>query len=146
MTVETLRQLLHEHADKRVAFLLPSGSPVPLHFHITELGQVTKKFVDCGGVRREDTCAMLQIWVANDTDHVLLASKLGQIMSHASELGIRATDRIECEYKPDHMSIFQLTDYTVNDKALLLQLADKNTACLSPDKCGLDENGNPVCG
>ncbi len=145
-TVETLQSVLSEHAQKRVAFLLPTGTPVPLHFHITELGLVSKEFVDCGGVRRSSKACMLQTWVANDTEHVLYAEKLSAILSNAGSLGIQADDQVECEYKADHMNTFIIGSHSVNDKAVVFQLADKQTQCLSPDRCGLDENGNPLCG
>jgi hypothetical protein len=29
-------------------FVLPNGV-VPQHFHVTEVGQITKNFIDCGG-------------------------------------------------------------------------------------------------
>lgn len=30
------------------AFQLPNGSFVPNHFHVTEVGKVSKHFIDCG--------------------------------------------------------------------------------------------------
>lgn len=33
-------------------FVLPNGTIVPQHFHVTEVGQVTKNFIDCGGTVR----------------------------------------------------------------------------------------------
>ena len=32
-----------------ISFKLPDGSLVPSHFHVTEVGKVTKHFIDCGG-------------------------------------------------------------------------------------------------
>ena len=32
-----------------IAFQLPNGELVPSHFHVTEVGKVTKHFIDCGG-------------------------------------------------------------------------------------------------
>jgi hypothetical protein len=34
---------------ENVTFMLPNGSFVPEHFHVTEVGLVTKNFIDCGG-------------------------------------------------------------------------------------------------
>jgi len=146
MDVTTLKEVLEANAEKRIAFLLPNSKLVPLHFHITELGLVTKEFVDCGGVRRSAQSCMLQIWVANDTEHVLRSAKLAEILSHADKLGISGSDLVECEYQSEHLNIFQLSSYEVNEKAVVFQLTNKETACLSPDKCGIDEFGNPVAG
>lgn len=29
--------------------LQQDGQPIPAHFHLTELGEVRKRFMDCGG-------------------------------------------------------------------------------------------------
>ncbi len=144
MQLEALKQLLSQHPDKRLAFQLPEGKLIPPHFHITELGLVTKSFVDCGGTKRSSKACMLQIWVANDTQHVLKASKLNEILSHSAAIGLSDEDVIECEYQSNHLSIFSLDNCQVTDVAIVFNLTNKQTACLSPDKCGLDAFGNPT--
>ena len=37
---------------ENVDFELENGMRVPAHFHITEVGEINKKFIDCGGVVR----------------------------------------------------------------------------------------------
>jgi hypothetical protein len=54
-----------------VTFVLPNGSIVPQHFHVTEVGQITKHFIDCGGTVRDEKTANFQLWEANDFDHRL---------------------------------------------------------------------------
>lgn len=40
---------------KTVNFALPKEKGfVPEHFHITEVGPITKNFIDCGGTVREE--------------------------------------------------------------------------------------------
>lgn len=56
-TLKTVNQL---------AFQLPNGTLVPNHFHVTEIGQITKKFIDCGGTLREENVINFQLWSAND--------------------------------------------------------------------------------
>ena len=34
---------------ENVTFKLENGSFVPEHFHVTEVGMITKNFIDCGG-------------------------------------------------------------------------------------------------
>jgi len=34
---------------ENVAFQLEDGTFVPEHFHVTEVGQIAKNFIDCGG-------------------------------------------------------------------------------------------------
>ncbi len=42
----------HLQTVPSVNFKLASGGFVPEHFHVTEVGAVTKHFIDCGGVER----------------------------------------------------------------------------------------------
>ena len=36
----------------RIAFQLPNGDLVPGHFHVTEVGKITKNFIDCGKTQK----------------------------------------------------------------------------------------------
>ena len=42
-------------ALENVVFILPNGNYVPEHFHVTEVGLITKHFIDCGGKVRKET-------------------------------------------------------------------------------------------
>lgn len=35
-------------------FQLPGGQFVPAHFHLTEVGHVTRNYIDCGGTVRQE--------------------------------------------------------------------------------------------
>ena len=62
-----------------IAFKLPNGDLVPSHFHVTEVGKITKHFIDCGGVIRKEEKVNFQLWEANDYDHRLHPEKLEHI-------------------------------------------------------------------
>jgi hypothetical protein len=49
----------------QIAFQLPNGELVPNHFHVTEVGKITKHFIDCGGVVRTEEVVNFQLWEAN---------------------------------------------------------------------------------
>ena len=49
-----------------IAFQLPNGQLVPSHFHVTEVGKVSKHFIDCGGTVRKEEVVNFQLWEAND--------------------------------------------------------------------------------
>jgi hypothetical protein len=54
MTVQELKSILKENPDKQMMLSLSVNRlSVPAHFHVTEVGRLTKKFVDCGGVKRQ---------------------------------------------------------------------------------------------
>ena len=80
-----------------LTFIQPNGMIVPLHFHITETGLTTKKFIDCGGTLREEKVVNFQLWEANDFDHRLSAEKLISIIE-LSEKTLNLSDlEIEVE-------------------------------------------------
>ncbi len=105
----TLHQLKTELKQlKKLAFELPDGSLVPNHFHITEVGKVTKNFIDCGGVIRKEEVVSLQLWEADDYDHRLHPEKMLQII----EIGEKAFNLkdvdIEVEYQGNTIQKFGL--------------------------------------
>jgi hypothetical protein len=137
MNVQRLNRLLAGHPGAALYIMLPSGEFVPDHFHITEVGRVHKQFIDCGGTCRESLSCVLQVWVANDTGHRLNSTKLSQIMKVAA--GLMNDDMpVMVEYGSDTVANYPLGDVEVTPKGLLLVLGSKPTACLAPDKCGVE--------
>ena len=115
-----------------VNFVLPSGEYVPEHFHVTEVGLVTKHFIDCGGVERIEKVVNFQLWEANDYEHRLKPQKLNNIIALSEKkLGIGDLE-IEVEYQSDTIGKYGL-DFNGKD----FQLIPKTTACLAQDACGI---------
>lgn len=138
MNLQDFYMTLDRNIDKPLHIMLPNGEFVPEHFHVTEVGKVTKQFVDCGGTKRETTACVLQVWVANDIDHRLRSSKLVKILKMAeSTLGPPWEIPVEIEYGSEYVSQYPLGDVEVTPKGLLFVLGAKKTACLAPDKCGV---------
>ena len=61
MTLNQLKEILEATPDKFPRFILPDGDHVPAHFHLTEVGHVTKNFIDCGGTIRKTESSVLQL-------------------------------------------------------------------------------------
>jgi hypothetical protein len=119
----------------RLAFTLPDGTRVPAHFHITEVGEVSKRFVDCGGTQRHERTASLQLWSANDYDHRLHPEKLVAILEIAKrDLGLGDLP-IEVEYQGD--DTIQKFGLSIVDDGL--RLASLQTDCLAKDRCGIPD-------
>lgn len=115
-----------------VNFQLPDGSFVPEHFHVTEVGLVTKHFIDCGGNVRNETLVNFQLWDANDFEHRLKPQKLSCIIALSeSTLGITDAE-IEVEYQSGTIGKYDLGFDGQN-----FQLVNKKTACLATDNCGV---------
>ncbi len=118
---------------QNVAIELEDGTPVPKHFHVTEVGVITKHFIDCGGVERKEKVVNFQLWDANDYDHRLQPTKLHNIIVLAEkQLQIDPDLEIEVEYQGKTIEKYGLT-YT-NKKFVLLS---KKTNCLAQDNCGI---------
>ncbi|MEO9891875.1 DUF6428 family protein [Aurantibacter sp.] len=115
-----------------ISFQLPNGELVPNHFHVTEVGKITKHFIDCGGTVRNEEVVNFQLWNANDYDHRLHPEKLVHIIE-LSEKVLGITDlEIEVEYQEDTIGKFGL-DF---DGTHFL-LTTKQTDCLAKDQCGV---------
>ncbi|UBM60297.1 DUF6428 family protein [Marinilongibacter aquaticus] len=120
------------HALETIAFELPDGSLVPSHFHVTEVGKITKHFIDCGGTVRHEEVVNFQLWNANDYNHRLHPEKLSKIIALSeSVLGIEDLE-IEVEYQGQTIEKFGL-DF--DGKHFLL--TSKQTDCLARDKCSI---------
>lgn len=115
-----------------IAFKLPNGELVPNHFHVTEVGKITKHFIDCGGTERNETVVNFQLWNANDYDHRLHPEKLLNIIELSEKtLGIEDLD-IEVEYQGETIGKFGLDFDGTN-----FLLTTKQTDCLAQDQCGI---------
>jgi hypothetical protein len=114
-----------------VNFKLASGQYVPEHFHVTEIGLVSKHFIDCGGTERLEKVVNFQLWDANDFEHRLKPEKLAKIIS-LSEKVLKLEDlEIEVEYQSDTIGKYGLA---FNGKEF--ELVPLNTACLASENCG----------
>lgn len=115
-----------------VGFRLPNGTPLPAHFHVTEVGLVSKHFIDCGGVERREIVANFQLWEAGDYDHRLVLQKFLHVLSLSEKLLGCADLDIEGEYQKATIGKFGLvfdgTDF---------RLTAKHTACLAQSACGI---------
>lgn len=118
---------------ERLSFQLPDGSYVPENFHITEVGLITKDFIDCGGTIRKEAVVNFQLWEdSNDEDHRLKPQKLLKIIALSEKvLGIGDFE-IEVEYQDRTIGKYELG---FDGKGFLL--LNKQTACLASDQCGV---------
>ena len=117
-----------------IGFKLPDGSLVPNHFHVTEVGKVTKDFIDCGGVVRNEEVVNFQLWNANDYNHRLHPEKLVHIIELSEKvLGIEDLE-IEVEYQGSTIGKYGLDFDGTN-----FLLITKHTDCLAKDNCGVPE-------
>lgn len=130
MKLSEIKQILP--TLENVAFELENGSFVPDHFHVTEVGIISKNFIDCGGKIRSEKVVNFQLWNADDFEHRLKPNKLLSIIQLSEDrLSIEDLD-IEVEYQSDTIGKY---DLTFNGKTFVLK--NKTTACLAQDACGI---------
>ncbi len=130
MTLSEIKK--HLNQLETIEFKLPNGELVPRHFHVTEVGKVSKTFIDCGGTLRQESVINFQLWEADDYDHRLHPEKLLDIINLSEEkLGLRDVE-IEVEYQSDTIGKYHLE---FNDGSFILQ--STKTACLALDSCGI---------
>jgi hypothetical protein len=113
---------------------LPDGSILPSHFHVTEIGLVTKHFIDCGGTERKETLANFQLWEAGDYDHRLAPEKFLKILDVCKKVLGEEDYEIEVEYQQSTIGKFGLR-FDGNDFILV----NKQTACLAQEACGIPD-------
>jgi hypothetical protein len=122
----------HLETLSEVNFQKPDGTEVPKHFHITEVGQITKKFIDCGGTIRNENVISMQLWESIDFWHRLEPAKLNSII-HLSKEKLAIEDfEIEIEYQSDTIG-----KYGVEFENGIFVLTTKKTDCLASDQCGI---------
>lgn len=124
---------------ENVSFILPNGTYVPEHFHVTEVGLITRNFIDCGGKVRKENVVNFQLWDANDFDHRLKPKKLLDIIELSEKiLGIEDNE-VEVEFQGETIGKYDL-DFNGTDFTLI----NKQTACLAEDQCGIPADKQKV--
>jgi Family of unknown function (DUF6428) len=131
MTLLEIKQKLK--SLETIAFQLPNGELVPKHFHVTEVGKISKLFIDCGGTIRNEEVVNFQLWNANDYDHRLQPEKLIDIIELSeSKLHINENLPIEVEYQGETIG-----KYGLDFNGTHFLLTTKQTDCLAKDNCGI---------
>lgn len=135
MTTADFINHLKANANLPLLIQLPDGGLVPRHFHITEVGHVTKRFIDCGGTRRELETCLLQLWVHVDEDHRLHAGKLAGIFDKAGDVLPHHELPVEIEYEDGVVAQFPVESAAVEEGALVFRCGWKHTDCLARELC-----------
>lgn len=130
MKLSEIKNILPQLTE--INFVLPNGGFIPKHFHITEIGEINKHFIDCGGVERIEKKVNFQLWEAEDFDHRLSAKKLMNIIELSEKLIGIGDYEIEVEYQKE-----TICKYSLGIEGETFILVPTQTDCLAPDKCGI---------
>src|SRR3954453_11336291 len=113
MKLHELKAALAAHPDALPRFIMPDGDTIPAHYHVTEVGHVAKRFIDCGGKLhdRTDTC-LLQTYVADDVDHRLNAGTFAKILDLGAQVLPHDNVEVELEYEDCAITQSPITNAT----------------------------------
>ena len=123
----------HLQQLEQIGFKLPNGKLVPSHFHVTEVGKITKDFIDCGGKVRSEIFINFQLWEEIDYNHRLHPEKLLQIIEISEKMFKFDDLEIEVEYQDKET----IGKYNLDFDGTNFLLTAKVTACLALDACGI---------
>ncbi len=141
MKLAQFKALLEANRDKQFLLQLPDGQAVPRAFHITEVGAVSKTFIDCGGkVHNVQTC-QLQAWIGPDVDHRIEAGKMADILQKSEAILPDDFLDLEIEYEDQIISQYPVSQAIVSDEAVTLVLTTKHTDCLAKELCIVPSGG-----
>lgn len=135
MKLTELKNLLAQHPEKNIRFILPTGTKIPIHAHITEVARIEKRFIDCGGTFRTETLCRLQTWFADDTDHRATTRMLLKILDKSAPFLETDDMDVDVEYEVPFVSQFPISEVIAESDAVVLRLGSKHTACLAEDRC-----------
>lgn len=135
MKLSELKPLLAQNTDKNLRFILPTGSKLPPHAHVTEVARIEKRFVDCGGAYRVEFACRLQVWFADDTEHRLTCGKLLSILEKGATLLETENIAVDVECEAPFIAHFPISKLETDGCSMVVSLGITHTACLAPDKC-----------
>jgi hypothetical protein len=117
----------------KISFRMPNGDFIEAHIHITEVGMLNKKFIDCGGVVRTESKVGFQLWKDDkDLEHRLIPERLNYIIELSEQNLAIIDEEIEVEYQAETIG-----KYGVEFNGFEFVLTNKKTACLAEDNCGI---------
>lgn len=137
MKLSAVKEALKQ--NEKVLFQLPNGKMVPSHFHITEIGKISKHFIDCGGTERTENKISFQLWTAEDFDHRLAPQKLLNIIKLSEDKLNLQDEEIEVEYQGETIGKYGLTF-----DGRYFQLTALSTDCLAKDQCGIPQQKQKI--
>ena len=80
---------------------------------------------------------LIQVWVANDTEHRVDSSRLVKILDHGKPVLPSESLPVEVEYNNPGLTHMLLEQVDVREAGVFLVLAHKQTDCLAKDVCGI---------
>jgi hypothetical protein len=145
MKTKEFLSLLTDQDNKSLIFEFLPGQRVGANYHITEVKNTRIDSVDCGG--RTDTWneTVVQLWESpseKDKTDYLTTSKALAILDRVNSMrpmDMEALIKFEFGNENFHTAQLFVNKTQPNEKALLITLGVKPTACKAEELCGVVE-------
>jgi hypothetical protein len=138
MKLSDLKMALRQHPNTSVRFVLPNGECIPAHAHVTEVGHVSKTFIDCGGITGKSEAVLLQTHVGDDTRHRLSSSRFSKILDLGDRVLPHDQLEVEVEYDCCVVAQYPITETWSAGEHLDLILGNKRTQCLARERAKIE--------
>lgn len=134
MKLSDLRAALERHPDSFPRFVLPDGDYIPAHAHVTEVGHVVKKFIDCGGVLGKTETVLLQTNVGRDLEHRLRSDRFAKILQLGERVVPHDQLEVDVEYDCCVVAQYPITEVKPAGEHLDVVLGRRHTQCLAQSR------------
>lgn len=134
MKLHELRAVVEEHPTTFPRFVLPDGEKIPAHAHVTEVGHVTRNFIDCGGLTGSEEVVVLQTHVSGDTEHRLRADRFAKILLLGDRVVPHGDFDVEIEYDCCVVAQYPVWETRVVGDHLDIVLGRKATQCRARER------------
>ena len=124
-----LETVLAEFPNRFPRFILPNGHQIPTHAHVTEVGRVTRTFLDCGGVTGKEEKIVLQAHLGDDTEHRLTSDRFAKILQLGQRVLPHTDLEVEIEYDCCVVSQYPILEARPEGKLLNFILGHTRTQC-----------------
>ena len=145
MNTQEFLNLLDEHQDKSLLFEYSKEAFVGANYHITEVKNVTVDTVDCGSGTDYWKETIIQLWESPselDKTEFMTAQKALSILSKVHRIkpmDLSAEVKFEYSNSSFHTAQMFVSDFTLDNKKLVLKLSINKTDCKAKDTCGVVE-------
>jgi len=136
---------------KQLRFYLPNNEMIPAHYHMTDVGSVSRNFIDCGGHTRTEHQVQIQLWLGADTQHRLTAQTTAKILQQSQFILNLLPDtnnsELLIEYKTDLVSLYPIERIEQTEDTINLHLTLSKTQCLAAirHQQEIDNNATSSC-
>ena len=142
MNTQELLNLLNEHQDRSLLFEYSKEAYVGANYHITEVKNITIDSVDCGSGTDYWKETVIQLWESPgeiDKTEFMTARKALAILSKVHRIKpMELSAEVKFEYSNSsfHTAQMFVSDFSLDDKKLILKLSINKTDCKAREACG----------